>query len=537
MTWKWPRIVFFSLFLSLAHGCGAPETQPSTVQSASDPYTIEPFRFKSFDGTELAAKLFRPKEGYFSGPRPTVIFANSWGLNESEYDGQARRLAKLGYIALSYATRGFSTSEGSVAVGGSNDIRDVSALIDWLEAHTEADIQNLAMGGISYGAGISLLAAAQEPRIKTVFAISGWGNLEQSLYGQETIRNTWTKLLLASAQLFGRIGPDIKENLQRLRTNQDIDLVRKWAAERSPLSYVNELNARKTPIFIASSYQDNLFPPMQMRGFYERLTGPKMFYLDRGIHASSALPGVFGLPSSIWDETINWLDYWLRGIDKGIANKAPINFNIDRRSELYGSFPAMYSNKTDLLLKPLNRAGKLKDGQVGDISLEANVISLSGGYDSGATSGLPLVGEVLEGMFDKPTRKHVARIDMRYAAVYESPILKRGGRVRGAPKVTLYVDAHPSPLQLVAYLYDVDERGVGTLICHGVLSRREGRDEGSKVDLDLAIAAYDIKAGHKLVVALDTRDPLYENPSSDYYSLSLKRADPEATSIEIPLLP
>lgn len=533
MTWKWPRIVFFCLFYSFAHGCGAPESEPSSLESREDSYTIQAFRFKSFDGAELAAKIFLPKSEYFTGPRPTVIFANSWGLNESEYDGQARRLAKLGYIALSYATRGFSTSEDYVTVGSSNDIKDVSALIDWLGANTDADLQNLAMGGLSYGAGISLLAAAQEPRIKTVFAISGWGNLEQALYGQNTIRNTWTRMLLSSAQLVGRLSPEIKENLTRLRRNTEVDVVKRWAAERSPLTYVDEINARKVPIFIANSYQDNLFPPMQIRKFYEKLEGPKKFYLDRGIHASSAFPGLFGLPSSIWDETIAWLDFWLRGIDNGTNNKAPLTFVVNKRSELYGTFPAMYSNKTDLALKPLNRG---KSGAEAEAA-KALSIALSGGYDSGATSGVPLINESLDGLLGQPIKKHIARIDMRYAAVYESPILQQGGRIRGAPKVTVYLDPHPSPLQLVAYLYDVDERGVGTLVCHGVLSRRQGQDTASKVELDLAIAAYNVEAGHKLVVALDTLDPLYENPSSDYYSLSLKRADPEATSIEIPLLP
>ncbi len=534
MTWKWPRIALFCLLTCFNHGCGTPSTEMTTLQSDDDNYSIQTFRFKSFDGAELAAKIFQPKPGLFSGPRPTVIFANSWGLSESEYDGPARRLAKLGYIALSYATRGFSTSDDEVNVGGSSDIRDVSALVDWLEDNTEADIQNLAMGGLSYGAGIALLAAAQEPRLKTVFAISGWGNLEQALYGQDTMRSTWTKLLVGSGQLVGRIGQEVRENLMRLRRNVDVDKVRAWAAERSPITYIDQINARQVPIFLANSYQDNLFPPNQMRSFYEKLSGPKVFYLDRGIHASSAFPGNFGLPNDIWDETIRWLDYWLRDINTGVANKAPINFRIGKQSELYGTFPAMYDKKVDLILKPLNENSNKNDKSEAEIAAS---LAISGGLDSGATSGAPLLGESLEGIFGQAIKKHIKRIDMRYAAVYESPVLKNGGRIRGSPKVTLYLDPHPSPLQLVAYLYDVDTKGVGTLVCHGVFSRREGQNDASKVELDLAIAAYTVAKGHKLVVAMDTLDPLYENPSSNQYRLSLKRADPEATSIEIPLLP
>lgn len=49
--------------------------------------------------------------------------------------------------------------------------------------------------------------------------------------------------------------------------------------------------------------------------------------------------------------------------------------------------------------------------------------------------------------------------------------------------------------------------------------------------------AYDLKAGHRLALAIDTRDPLYENPSREPYSLSLIHADGVVPELDLPLLP
>jgi predicted acyl esterase len=550
MTGKWTRMVFFCLFSTTVSSCGAP--LPLVSSSLADPstheddapdetsffarYSIDSLRIASFDGARLAAKLYAPKTQYFPGPRPTIIFANSWILDENEYDLQARAFANKGYLVLSYATRGFGRSEGVVTVAGPNDLKDVSHLIDWLQDNTDTDVQNLAMAGVSYGGGLALLGAAQDGRIKTAVAISGWADLEQALYGQETVREVWLNLLLGSGSILGRLDLSIFEQVRRLRTNTDIEQVLAWARARSPLAVVDQLNARQVPIFVANSYQDNLFPPAQMRPFFEQLSGPKMFYMDRGIHASSAAPGLFGLPSVIWSEVHRWMDQWLRDIDKGIPAQPPLSFQTERGREFYQEFPALTGKKVDLSLSPLNQV--IVTGMNADQAKEAQgQIRIVGGADSGATSGIPLVSEAATGVFDVPVRKKISRIDLERAAVYVSSRLEDDARLRGSPRIQLQLAAHKTPLQLVAYLYDVDRWGSGTLISHGVYSRRTGQEAASRVNLDLGVIAYDLKAGHRLALAIDTRDPLYENPSREPYSLSLIHADGVVPELDLPLLP
>ena len=89
---------------------------------------------------------------------------------------------------------------------GPKDMNDVALVLDWLEANTQIDIKNVGMSGISYGAGMSLMALAKEPRIKTVAAMSGWGSMVDAIYHQNTPRLFWSSALLVSGWITGSTG-------------------------------------------------------------------------------------------------------------------------------------------------------------------------------------------------------------------------------------------------------------------------------------------------------------------------------------------
>jgi predicted acyl esterase len=536
-------IVFFLLLL---FSCGSPtpvDPPESELKVWGDKFETTRLRIPSFDGSELAAILFEPKEKHFPGDRPGLIFVNSWVLTEDEYHLQARKFAQKGYVVLSYATRGFSSSEGLVTVAGPNDLRDVSAMIDWMEQHTRLDVTRLGMAGVSYGAGISLMALANEERIRTVVAMSGWGNLEQALYGQETIREVWLNLLLVSGKLLGRLDPEVGEQARRLRDNREADVARAWATQRSPLSYVDKINARKAPVLVANSYQDGLFPPAQMREFYEKLEGPKQFYLDKGIHASSAVPGLFGFPSDIWNETHRWFDTWLMDLPSSLRSQAPISMQGPRGREFYTAFPTLVGKQPLMQLKPVNKIADLgiieeiKEEIAEEIEEAIEGIAFTGSIDSGATSGLPLLSDTAEATLNMPITKQLTKVDRRHAALYMTEKFNRVTRLRGAPQVRLWSAPHHTSQQMVVYLYDSDPWAKGTLITHGVVSARAANGRSREVVVDLNIAAYDIPAGHRLVLVVDTRDPLYSNYAKEKYPVQLIQAGTRLTELALPLVP
>ncbi len=532
-------IVFFLLFLFSCGGPAPNESADSELKIWGDKFETTRLRIPSFDGTELAAILFEPKEKDFPGDRPGLIFVNSWTLTEDEYHLQARKFAAKGYVVLSYATRGFSTSEGLVTVAGPNDLGDVSHMIDWMEQNTKLDVKRLGMAGVSYGAGISLMALANDPRVKTAVAMSGWGNLEQALYGSETIREVWMNLLLVSGKLLGRLDPEVGEQARRLRNNIEADVARAWAADRSPLSYVHKINARKAPVLVANSYQDGLFPPSQMREFYEKLEGPKQFYLDKGIHASSAVPGLFGFPSDIWNETHRWFDTWLQELPSSLKSQAPISMQTPRGREFYSAFPTLVSKQPLLQLKPVNKLADLgiAEEETEEITETIEGIAFTGNVDSGATSGLPLLSDTADATLNLPIIKQLTKIDRRHAALYMTEKFTSSARLRGSPQVRFWSAAHKTPQQMIAYLYDCDPWAKGTLITHGVVSERSPTDRSNEVVVDLNIAAYDIPVGHRLVVVVDTRDPLYANYVSEKYPVQLIQAGTRLTELALPLVP
>lgn len=550
------REALAALSVLAVYGCGAPSDSPGNKQpTASSPMALRAveadgdedeidsesisidrlLRIRADDGTELAAMLFTPKTWRFPGKRPVVILANSWLFNELEYWVPARKLAAKGYIVLSYATRGFGTSGGRVGVAGPDDIRDVSSMIDWLLTNTRADSERIALGGVSYGAGISLIAAANDPRVKAVVALSGWADMIMSLYGGETVRQVWLDLLVTTGRLLGRLGPEVQVNVDRLKQRREVAEATAWAKQRSPLSYVEALNANGTAIFLANSFEDNLFPPEQLREFFERLQGPKQLYMDRGIHASSSIPGLLGMPSETWRRAYAWLDQSLgvKGRDHQAA-EAPLLFATAHGIEAYSAFPVNAGRgQHDLTLVPLNRLRP----DAADEAAKGARIPFFGGSDSGASSGIPLASEIVEGVLAQPVQKRIALIDKNFAAVYVTAPQTKSLHLRGAPVITVQLEPHQGPVQLVAYLYDEDQHGVGTLISYGVVTVHEAATEMRSLPLALRIKAYDVAEGHRLVLAIDTRDALYQGPpTSGRYALALRHFGAEVSELALPLV-
>ncbi len=275
-------------------------------------YELHPgLTITSTDGTNLSAHLYVPI-GSPGETFPVVIFANSWALGESEYDLQAELFAESGYIALAYTARGWYNSTGLITAAGPKDMQDISAIVDYVTALPEADINNIGMTGVSYGGGLALLAAAHEPRLKTVVSFSGWTNLVDSLYGgeagaengqgQETLRTTWSEILIFSGQLIGNMDPEIEEIQEHIKFNTDIAAAVDWALIRSAETYIDTYNARKIPVYMIQNMQDQLFQVTQMERFFSKLTyDAKRLDINRGIHITGEIGGFLNVGGTLHD--------------------------------------------------------------------------------------------------------------------------------------------------------------------------------------------------------------------------------------------
>lgn len=493
-------------------------------------------RISSHDGVRLAASVFTPHGASAANPAPAVVFVNSWALEHHEYLAQAAKLADKGYVVLSYATRGFGVSGGLVNVAGLDDMKDAKAVVDWLLANTPADPARIGIGGISYGGGISLLAAANDARISAVVAMSGWANLAESLYGGNTPDAVFGGILVGAGYLTGRMDPIIAQMYGNLLRHDNIPETLAWAGQRSPQTVIDVLNARGVPIYLSHNFRDELFEPNASMRFYSALTGPKKLDLNLGNHATAELGGLLGLRNHVWGNVQRWFDYWLRDQDNGILTDAPVSMavKLDQQRDTFADWPSAEVEQKTFYLGP---RGWFSNG---DLRRTPNSSSASNTFNagllSGATAGVPVISATFEAHLQAPITAFVPGINRALALVYESERFEQSQRIRGIPQLELWLRPSNERFQTIAYLYDLDNWGFGTLITHGpvtVLDAVPGQDR--QVQIELIATAYDLPAGHRLALAIDTADPQYSAPTLSFYQLTVPYSSARQSRLLLPV--
>ncbi|MCX4458027.1 CocE/NonD family hydrolase [Streptomyces sp. NBC_01340] len=471
-------------------------------------------------GTVLKANVVTPAGADGSRRYPLLVMPTSWGLPQVEYLAQAQKLADSGYVVLTYNVRGFWQSGGEIEVAGPPDVADASKVIDWALANTPADAQKVGMAGVSYGAGISLLAAAHDKRIKAVSAMSGWADLIDSIYSGRTQHSQATALLGVAGTITGRPSAELQQTLldffaSNLSKEQEMIA---WGKKRSPETYVDQLNKNGAAVFMANGWGDTIFPPNQYARFYEELTGPKRLEFRPGDHATAEVTGLFGLPNDVWTDTDRWFDHYLRGVDNGIDREQPVQLK-PRTTGAYEGYPDWKSVG----------ATRKKIALAGTTTIHTNV-------DSGADGGIIFLSSILDQIAQVPPMASIPLLPRRWAAVWQSEKYPSVQRLRGT--TTLHTTLTPTKESgtLVAYLYDVGPLGLGKLVSNAPYTFH-GQTPGEPfgVDLELYSTAYDVPAGHRLALVVDTVDPLYieHNPSGAQLTFSSPANDPSYVSVPL----
>ncbi|MDX3859989.1 CocE/NonD family hydrolase [Streptomyces europaeiscabiei] len=491
------------------------------AQAASGSTAAPTTRFvdiKGDGGTVLKANVVAPADT--SRAYPLLVLPTSWGLPQIEYLAQARKLADAGYVVVSYNVRGFWESGGYIEVAGPPDTADASKVIDWALANTPADAEHIGMAGLSYGAGISLLTAAHDKRVKAVAALSGWADLIDSIYGGRTQHLQAAALLDGAGRITGRQSPELQqifENFYASDLTKEEDMIA-WGKKRSPGTYPDQLNTNGTAVMLANAWGDSIFPPNQYADFYEKLTGPKRLELRPGDHATTEATGLFGLPNDVWTDTQRWFDRYLKGTPNGIDREQPVRL----KSRTGGAFEGYPDWKSVT-------ATRKKIALTSGTTIRANT-------DSGANGGVVFLSSILDQVAQLPPVASIPLLPRRWAAVWQSEKYAEAQAVRGTAELHTTVTATKESGTLVAYLYDVGPLGLGKLVSHAPYTfHGETPGQPFGVDLELLSTAYDVPAGHRLALVVDTVDPLYieHNPTGAQLTFSSPPNDPSYVSIPL----
>jgi predicted acyl esterase len=423
-------------------------------------------------------------------------------------------------VVVSYNARGFWQSGGYIEVAGPPDIADASKVIDWALANTPADPGKVGMAGVSYGAGIALLAAAHDKRIKAVAALSGWADLVESIYSGRTQHVQATALLTGAGYLTGRPSEEFQQitadffssNLAKEQGLID------WGRKRSPITYLDRINANGAAIMLGNAWGDTIFPPNQYADFYEKLTGPKRLEFRPGDHATAEGTGLLGLPNDTWTSARRWLDHHLKGVDNGVDREQPVRIK-SRSTGAYENYPDWKSVA----------ATERKIGLGGSKRIFANI-------DSGANGGVTILSSALDQFAKLPPMASIPLLPRLFAAVWQSERYASDQQIRGTARLHTTVTSTKESGTLVAYLYDVGPLGLGKLVSNAPYTFH-GKTPGKPfaVDLELFSTAYDVPAGHRLALVVDTVDPLYieHNPSGAQLTFSSSAADPSYLSVPL----
>jgi dienelactone hydrolase len=172
-------------------------TSSAAAQSAA-PYTTEIVSIPS-GSLKLRGVLGRP-----AGPGPFPAYISNHGSMTIQEAGRspwtfitkgslADTLAQQGFVALVLARRGYKGSEGAASTysqnqtsggysgrraadvmrGAEEEAGDVVAALEYLLTLPSVDPERVAVGGVSLGGLVSIMAAARDTRFKAVISMAG----------------------------------------------------------------------------------------------------------------------------------------------------------------------------------------------------------------------------------------------------------------------------------------------------------------------------------------------------------------------------
>jgi len=470
-------------------------------------------------GVELSAISYVPSG---TGRFPLIVMPGSWGSHASEYQYVAAGFQALGFAVVSYAQRGFGGSRGLVDLAGPATVSDVSKVIDWALAHLPVDQGAVGLLGASYGGGVSLLAAEHDARVKAVVSFSGWTDLAQALApGDTPSKQSYASLFRSlPASAFTPAVRPLVADLAAGKAAAADSAYRALSAARSASTGVGALNTHRTAVMLGDTYEDSLLPPASVVPFFAALTGPKRLELAAGDHSGSALAGLQGHKSALWQNAGRWMGHYLRGDHNSITGADPVQLQDVATGQVHGysSWQAVGKNTAYSLGDPA------RGGQVGD-SPTVWTRSVAAGVATVADAGPE---QYSTGAVYRPPTVTLPAAPPAGAVMWSAAAADRAVAVTGIVTVRLSVSTSAPAVSLFGYLYDVGAGGSGRLMTHGALTVAGSANAAT---IELQPISWTLAAGHRLALIIDTVDARYFGQSVPGSAVTL--ASPATLTVPI----
>lgn len=147
------------------------------------------------DGIQLVGYVYRPDDASPGEDRSGILVCHGFGAHQERYlPDIAIRLAKHGYVAMTFDYRGFGESDGPKwRLIPSEQVIDIRNALTFLQCQNGVDKNRVGLYGTSYGGANVVNAAAVDKRVKCTVSVVGVGNGERWMRGLRRSYE-WTQL-------------------------------------------------------------------------------------------------------------------------------------------------------------------------------------------------------------------------------------------------------------------------------------------------------------------------------------------------------
>lgn len=501
------------------------------------------------DGVRLATDIYRP-EG--PGQYPTLFSRIPYGTDNRNMKYLGKYFARNNYVVVLQDTRGIQNSEG-IFWPLVFEFEDGVDTVKWI---AEQSWFNGKIGGIggSYFGYTQWQAARENPLVTCMVPLFTSPTMHKIIFNGGVLEYIMVEGWLAGmeAQITaGEWAPDLETGYynapMREAVQLDMEEMKKTPELYSPMSMLAHPGDiyQQAPVNFRPYYQTVSAPSLNVAGWFDQFLQPQLedfiYIREEGIGDArkSRLivgPWVHGMPVAtefqdkrlealrfFLREHLAWYDYWLKGIDNGILDEAPVKIfvmgeNVWRDEE---EWPLARTQYTDYYLHSSGGAAAYPGGR---LSTEPPTTAQPPDeYDYDPKNPVPTRGGTFQpftgweaGSFDQSDF-----FERQDTLIYVTPPLAEGVEVTGPISVTLYASSSAIDTDFTAMLLDIHPDGKAMFIQDGAIRARyrEGYDRGIPLvpgevyefELDLWSTSNLFLPGHRIGLMISSSNfPAYD---------------------------
>ena len=490
----------------------------------------------------LDTRFYLPR--HRAGRVPAVLLAHGFGGTKDSVRDDAESLADRGYAVLTWTAQGFGRSGGQIHLDSPDyEVRDAQRLLDWLAARPEVRLDapgdpRVGVVGGSYGGGLALLLAGEDPRVDAIVPSITWHDLTKVFLPQSAgttasgvFKKGWAGLYFGNGASLGapalpqtaglpanagapettsdpacgRFAADVCAAYLQLATTGTADAATLAVLRKSSPATV--LDQIKAPTLLIQGEVDTLFPLSEAdanaRGIAATGTPVRVAWFTGG-HDGGAGPQTD--QDRLKYLTVQWLDHYVKGDGDAPAD----SFTYSRVAGFSALDRGLVTNGYSTDAYPgLSGTGSTQVALDGPAQQVANPPN----GNPGALSSLPGAGGRLSELLGG-----VAGDIPGQFATFQSAPTTGAIDVAGAPTVRLKAASPTGEATLFVKLYDVDQSGTATLSAGLVAPVRltglpTSIDRASEVAVTLPAIVRRIDAGHTVRVVVATSDQAFLTPA------------------------